>query len=353
MTNRKFRVILVSLLAVLSSSPAVLADGPARVLIIHSYEQGHVCGQPQHDGVIEALANAGREDVEVSAFYMDTKRTYTKPDEIAERGRLALEHVKQVKPDVVVTLDDNAARTVMLPLAGSDTPVVFCGLNGQPEHYNRSKQFMKDRAQPGSNVTGVYEKLHVATSIKVLDGVLPDLKKVLAITDGSPTGNAITTQLELELSDTPPPVPCEIVKVKDFAEFQDLILNRVNTDPEIGAIYSVVLRVETPDGETYNAGDVFRWQIANCTKPSMALNYFFAKLGLFGGAAVDFKAMGRQAGDKVNSILAGVPPGDLPIEDARRYAIVFNTARAMDLGIAIPFDILAAADVVYDSIVLK
>jgi len=40
-------------------------------------------------------------------------------------------------------------------------------------------------------------------------------------------------------------------------------------------------------------------------------------------------------------------PGDIPIEEAERYALVFNLRRARELGMEIPIDILMAADVVY------
>ena len=63
--------------------------------------------------------------------------------------------------------------------------------------------------------------------------------------------------------------------------------------------------------------------------------------------------MGKQAGEKGAKILNGQKAGNLPIEDARKYAIVFNTERAKELGIQIPFEILGAADFVYDEIELK
>lgn len=333
-----------------------LGDEPKRVLIVHSYEKGQVCGQPQHDGLVKGLKEAGwknGKNLKLFTFYMDTKKTYITPKQIAARGLLALQQVKTVKPDVVVTLDDNAARMVMLPLVGTDIPVVFSGMNGQPETYNATKHFMDSRKRPGGNVTGIYEKLHVVTSIKVVKGVLPDLKKVLAIIDRSPTGNAVAIQFEKELREDPPPVPCEIVRIKDFAEYQDLILNRVNTDPEIGAVYFVVLLVKDSNGKIYNVPKVLRWQITHCKKPSMAAGYLFSKMGLFGGAAVDYEGMGSQLTAKVVKILEGAKPGDLPIEDSRKYAIVFNTARAQELGIRIPSDILDAADYVYDTIGLK
>ena len=79
----------------------------------------------------------------------------------------------------------------------------------------------------------------------------------------------------------------------------------------------------------------------------MAINYFFARMGLFGGAVVNFGAMGKLAGQKGAKILNGGKAGDLPIEDAPDYAIVFNLKRAADLGIEIPPRVLAAASAIY------
>jgi hypothetical protein len=79
----------------------------------------------------------------------------------------------------------------------------------------------------------------------------------------------------------------------------------------------------------------------------MAINYFFARMGLFGGAVVNFGAMGRLAGQQGAKVLKGAKAGDLPIENAPDYAIVFNLKRARDLGIEIPARVLAAANAVY------
>ena len=79
----------------------------------------------------------------------------------------------------------------------------------------------------------------------------------------------------------------------------------------------------------------------------MALNYFFSEVGLFGGAAVDFNAMGSLAGRKAGRVLSGEDVGTLEIEDAPDYAIVFNLKRANKLGIEIPHPLRTATDHVY------
>ena len=223
------------------------------------------------------------------------------------------------------------------------------GMNGQPEDYSRRTPFLESLSRPGGNVTGVYEKLYVHKSLVVMNAALSELprgEKVVGITDFSPTGNAITRQFEIELEKSDAPLQWELHRVRDFEEYKALI-DRLNEDNSVKAIYPAALSLKTADGSIYTAGDIFAWTTANSRKPEMALNYYFAEIGLFGGAAVDFTAMGRMAGEKTAQILAGTPAARIPIEDAPDYAIVFNLKRADQLGIDIPEPLLTAADHVY------
>ncbi|QGY40314.1 hypothetical protein GM415_09310 [Pseudodesulfovibrio cashew] len=332
-------------LAALSVSTA-WASTPL-VYIVHSYEQDHVCGKPQADGVISTLKAHGLypDKVTIRSYYMDTKRTHTSPQAIAEQGRLAMVEIEKLHPKVVVTLDDNAFRHVGLKLVGrKDVSVVFSGLNGQPEAYDKIRHFMDSRKHPGRNVTGVYEKLHLKRALTVAATVLKGLKKVVAITDVSPTGKGITRQLEIESAEG---LPCEwdVRTTRNFDEYKKLILE-LNDDPEVQAIYPVAMTLDD-GGKRATANEIFKWTIEHSVKPEIPVNYGFCRLGLFGGVSVDFEYMGKVAGAQVSSILNGTPAGDLPIVDAPNYAIVFNLARANMLGITIPEDILLASDTIY------
>jgi len=348
------RILSFYLLCLLVSMPSFArADQSARVMIVHSYEADHICGQPQGQGVVQALAANGwkqNENLILKSFYMNTKKVHTTPEAIRARARKGLDAIEAFKPDVVVVLDDNAIREVMLPLVGrDDLSVVFSGMNGQPSIYNSKTPFIETADHPGSNVTGVYEKLYLAKSLAVIGSSLNGFAKgdkVVGITDYSPTGNAISRQFELEIAAEKTHVDWELHRVNNFDEYRTLI-HALNEDPKVRAIYPAALSLQTADGGTYTAPEIFAWTIRNSRKPEMSLNYFFSKIGLFGGAAVDFTAMGRMAGDKVARILNGEKAGALPIEDARDYAIVFNQRRARQLNIAIPPPLLTAADHVY------
>lgn len=348
-----FNIACLSTLWILMVSSGMVCAEPAkRLFIVHSYEQNHICGQPQHDGAIKALEDAGwtvGKNLELSVYYMDTKRKNNTKALIAQQAGLALKEIKRFKPDVILTLDDNAFKTVCLPLSEKPVKIIFSGMNGQPEAYNKSRRFMHSRAMPGGNITGVYEKLHIREAIQVLAS-MHNIEKILILDDLSPTGKAIAKQVELELKpdQNKDPLPCTVEHqtLHSWEAFQQTIA-AVNSSAEIGAFYLGTLLLKDASGNTYTAKEIIDYTIKNARKPAIGLNYAFIKLGLYGGASVDFFAMGKQAGEKVAKVLSGVAPGTLPIEDAQRVALVFNLTRAEKLGLKIPTDILMAADEVF------
>jgi hypothetical protein len=341
---------LFGALSFLAAGPAFSQNPPKRVYIVQSYEAGHVCGEPQAEGELQSLAVGGwtvGRNLEVKTYYMDTYKTNTSPESIHREGQKALQEIKEFKPDLVFANDDAAVSEVMMPLVGGDIPVVFSGMNGQPEMYNERKHYMDSWAHPGSNVTGVYEKLYAVQAVKVMEQAVPELrgKKVVMITDYTPTGNGLTKQFDIELKDVTD-VHWEVQRVKTWTEYMALI-QRLNDDPDVKAIYPVALSLPG-DGDTrYAAAQIYDWTLAHSHKPEMAINYFFARMGLFGGAVENFGAMGRLAGQKAVKIFNATKAGDLPIEDGPESAIVFNLKRAKDLGIEIPPRVLAAANAVY------
>jgi putative ABC transport system substrate-binding protein len=326
------------------------AGAKRRVYICESYEKGHVCGEPQAEGILEALDSGGfkiGQNLEVKRYWMDTYRVNATAEAMEQQGKIALAEIAEFKPEIVFICDDAAVAQVMMPLVGrSDISVVFSGMNGQPEMYDARKHYMESWAHPGSNVTGVYEKLYAAQSLKVMALAVPGLRgnKAVMITDHSPTGNGLTKQFELELKDVTD-VKWEVRRVNDWDEYTALI-ETLNNDPEVKTIYPVALTLPAGD-KRYSAAQIYDWTLEHSRKPEMAINYFFSRMGLFGGAVVNFSAMGKLTGEKGVKVLNGTKAGDLPIEDAPDYAIVFNVKRARDLGIEVPPRVLAAANAVY------
>ncbi len=349
-------ILLVLVLALgCAAGPSVAVAALPRLLVVHSYEPDQMTDLEQTRGLLSGLARQGYldgESIDIQHFYMQTKKVFISPEQIEERGREALALIHELKPDLVLTIDDNAARTVMIPLVGSDIPVVFAGMNGQVEEYNKIRHFMNSRARPGHNVTGVLEKLYISKSVRVMKEVLPELGKIVFIVDDTPTGEALQKQVELALGADNSGLLYSIWKADSLARYRQFI-RKINNDPEIQAYYPLVTRLVRADGSVVPLPEVTRWTLRKCRKPAMAFSYFMAQQGYFGGVSVDFLAMGRYTARKVARILDGTPAGMLPIEDSIEYAIVFNVARARQLGITIPVEVLSAADAVYDTLGLR
>ncbi len=73
-----------------------LVDAPKRLFILHSYAMDHLCGWPQHQGVVQGLAQAGftGNSIEFGVFATDIRRRYNRPEQIRERAALALEGIQ-------------------------------------------------------------------------------------------------------------------------------------------------------------------------------------------------------------------------------------------------------------------
>lgn len=320
-----------------------------KILIVHSYHLDNICGSPQHQGVVESLEAKGFKEgknLEVHAYAMDTKKVNATPELIRKEAGIVVDIVKDLRPDVLVLLDDNAFRTVGLDLVDTNVNIVFSGMNGQPEDYDKVKNWLNSRQKPGHNITGVYEQLHVNDAFMVQKMILPDLKKAMILSDESPTGKAVMKQVNRELAQSEQAIDFDIEIVGSWEEYIEKI-READEDQDIGTIYPAATLLRDKSGTIHSTSDIIRWTVENSKTPGIAINYSFARLGMFGGAGVDFIAMGRQAGMMVADILNGASPGDIPVEEAERYALVFNLKRAKELGIKIPNDVLMAADAVY------
>jgi len=323
------------------------ANDEKRIFILHSYDKNHVCGKPQSLGVQSALLKAGYgvDDLLFESYAMDTKKTNTTAELIHQQAVIALDKIKKFKPDILVTLDDNAFRTVALELVDTDIQIVFSGMNNIPERYNQVVRWLDTLDKPGRNITGVYEKIHFSNAVKVQKNILPGLEKIRIISDNSPTGRALIRQVKTEIEREPIPAEADFFITDSWEEYQQIIL--ASNESDIDTLYPIALRLTDKNGQTFTATEILTWTGKNSKIPSIPLNFAFVKLGLFGGAGVDFKSMGQQAGEIVVKVLTGKTAGEIPIEDAKRYALVFNVNRAEDLGIQIPSDILLAADEIY------
>jgi len=162
--------ILLAIIVFACLFPISSLSEEVKIFMVQSYSERDLCGMPQLEGALKALKDSGftEDNSKIYYFFMDTKKHYTTEKQIAERGNIACRKITSVKPDVVITFDDNAFRTLAPELIHTRYKLIFTGINRPPEEYNKKLHFMDKNRKPAANITGVYEKLHIEDNFTLL-----------------------------------------------------------------------------------------------------------------------------------------------------------------------------------------
>jgi len=155
-----------------------------KVVYVNSYHPGH----PSSDEIMESvLMSFPADSFEVNYFIMDTKRNPSE-EYIQERAAQISDSIKNLKPDILIVSDDNAVKYLVNPyFAGTDLPVVFCGVNVSASQYNL----------PAGQVTGMLEILPLAELLELTRSYYPGMSDLLILTE-----NTTTSRKQQQMLDT-------------------------------------------------------------------------------------------------------------------------------------------------------
>jgi len=307
--------------------------GGCRVFMVFSYHPTLRWHMNAERGLRDALKGEG---CLFRSFYMDTKRH---PQEAwaREKAREALKEVRDWRPAVVVTFDDNATRLVGGALLGTSLPVVFLGVNAAPEKYG----FVRgSRRAPGTNVTGVLERHYFALTFKLMKALVPSIKVCAVISDDSYTSHVALDYCRARESTFPVEIE-GYYHLRTFEEWRDRVMD-LQKRVDCILVYNA-LTVRGPDGRVMANRDVYRWMMANSRVPDCGVWESPVKYGLLAGVILTGYYQGYYAGLKVKEILSGKSPAVIPIDRPPRGEIAVNLARARTLGLRLPLGLLLSA----------
>jgi putative ABC transport system substrate-binding protein len=252
----------------------------------------------------------------------------------AENFPKLLAELMPLRPDVIVvasTLGAKAAKVVV-----TSTPVVFVGVADPLE-----AGLVANLARPGGNFTGlsrVFGEGLIGKAAQLLETIVPRASRyaILWNADGAVEPRLREARAAIRtLGKTP--LPFEVHGSADFdnaftamrAARADALL--VIADPlTLGhrrAIVELAARERIP--AVYKFAE-------------------FARAGGLVAYSADVPALFQRAALYVDKILKGTPPGDLPVEQPNKFALVVNLKTAKALGLTIPQSLLLRADEVID-----
>lgn len=325
---RHLGLIILILVTVLANS---VWAAHKRVLVVHSYhetQENHVV--PMTEGIQNALEGL---QLDIRFYHMDTKRN-TSEDWKRQAGAKARKMVDDFRPDLVITMDDNAQSYFARDYANRPgAPVfVFAGVNAEPEAYGF----------PADNVTGVLERPNITESIELLQKIVPDVKKIALLTDNSETSEAVLEYIaKLHL-------PVEVVTRQMIATRDEWRQTITETCPKVDGFGFYVLRTVAEDGQTDHKvaeEDLIAEYYTLCSKPTTGFFDSAAKAGALCGVSVSMREQGYSAGRIAREILLGRKPGDFPPQPTSKGRIQLNLIVAEKLGIDINYNVIKRADV--------
>ncbi|MFL5082716.1 MAG: ABC transporter substrate-binding protein [Microvirga sp.] len=196
-------------------------------------------------------------------------------------------------------------------------------------------------ARPGGRITGVQSLFSDVTSkrLALLQELLPAARRV--ITFYSPN-NVTGTKAVQVASDVAPVLGLDFVA--RACRSPEEVLARISAlaSEQADAYFFV------PDSLVL-AHDQLLLDAASALRlPVMSDELDIVSRGALAGYGVNYRELGRQAGDYVVRILTGTPARELPVQSVTKVALSINLKTANALGLTIPPTLLARADEVIE-----
>lgn len=328
----------------------VLAAEKRHVVILYSYEADFFATTQEDEGIVTGLAQMGYvegENLEITRLYMNTKTVNTTPEQMAAVAKEMVSQIEELSPDALILHDDDALRNVGSLLYGTELPIVFAGINGFPDdpNYSPAGALVDSFNRPGHNITGVLERISLSAGFELLHQVVPDAQTALFISDNSSITNLFMQGSggaeELEEA------PIKVVKQVYTNDYEELKATILDYQDKVDAIILFLpWTIVDVDGNHVPQQDVVSWMLQNNRRPGIAFLDVLAEEGYLTGMVVNMNLQGYHAATMVGEILNGANPARISVVDPVANRVMINLARADQLGIEIPFDILNRADVV-------
>jgi putative tryptophan/tyrosine transport system substrate-binding protein len=247
------------------------------------------------------------------------------PELAAELVRLKVDIIVAAGGSAMVRAAKKATKTIPIIMAGAPPDPVKAGL-------------VESLARPGGNVTGLATLSGelAGKRLELLKEAVPKLARVAVLYDpASPSG-------ALDVKDVLPVAartlrltiqPWEVRSTDDF----DRVFAALNKQRPDGLFVSPVALMSA------NQKRIVRFALES-RLPSMYSNREAVDAGGLMSYSADPADSYRRVATYVDKILKGAKPADLPVEQPRKFVLMFNLKTAKQIGVTIPQRVLGRAD---------
>ncbi len=329
------------------------ADEPHRIFVVHSYSDEFSWTRQLHEGIIQGLAHEGLirdRDYQLQTFEMDTRITFTSPQQIEQRATEALDALRAFAPDLLFVTDDVALEHVAVRYTeespDAPIPTVFAGVNIDPTIYAP----INSLEAPGGSITGALERIPHTQAFATAKRLFPDATRVVILADAG--AGSETVRAELQRDDQAAAArPFEVLDfllLDTFDQWKRAVVDYQDKADLIAMVNFHQLR--DANGEIVPPADVIDWMVTENNLPELGLVADWAREGVLVAVGNSGLKTGAYVGALGADILNGAEPATMPIVDPKQTDTNFNLARARSLGIEFQPSELDKADAVYDTL---
>lgn len=306
-----------------------LAEDRPTVLVVMSYEADYPWCVDTLEGIKAVLADACR----IETVYLNTK---TDPDGGPARAEAAWKRYRAISPAGVIAADDNAQSMFVVPyLRGKvETPVMFCGVNGDPEDYG----------YPSDNVSGILERFHIAETIAFSQQLYPAIESMGFIIKAGPTAELVRRQVERERHTYP-----ARVRPDDFITPRTLdgaIRAAADLGKRCDLLFTSALHgITDRDGRHLSEAEAIPL-VAGAFPGPVTGNAVSVRHGLLCSVAHTGHEQGETAAIMLKKAMSGTPVADLPITRNWQGMRVINVTVMREMGLKPSPSVLLGTEII-------
>ncbi|RJQ65531.1 MAG: hypothetical protein C4519_27645 [Desulfobacteraceae bacterium] len=324
-------VVVIGLcLSMMSIFPAMAAK---KVTVVSgvSEESAMAVGNYQevYDGIKAEMSPKG---ITPEFLFVELEKS---TDEAARqaRGKEAADKIRQARPDLVITVNDNATKHIGSHI--SDIPVVFTFVWGTPESVGL----------PKPNITGVLRRSYAVDIFKMAKQ-LSGVNTVALLSKNNLSMAGIKKMFE---------VKGDVMEKASGVKYMDMFLCDTFdqwSQQVLNFKYDVIYLADTSRlikaDKELSREETVRWTVENAKVPVIAGSDIDVKSGALFAIVSSSKEWGRQAAAMGVKILGGTPVGQVPIEQMQKGSLIVNVKTAKQMNVNIPYEILSSAEKIFE-----
>jgi putative ABC transport system substrate-binding protein len=240
------------------------------------------------------------------------------------------------RPDLILTIATPTSQAVAQAMKKAphmrNTPLLFTAVTDPI-----AAGLVKNLSRPGGNITGVSDLLPVDEHMAGVKRFLPDLQTLGVLYNAGEANSKITVKRITEAGKRMgfTVIGATVSKSADVYQAAQSLVGKVDaifvpTDNTVVTALEAAIKVCSQSDVPLFCADVD--SVARGALAAMGFDYY---------------KHGRQTGAMARRILAGAKPAETPVETQKDLQHHVNLKSAAAMGVAVPEDVIAAADKVY------